>query len=92
MPRETHASRLDPWPDGLRRRATDLDPWIRGAVINHDGDLKLSYLAGWGINSQIADELYKDMIQYRHDPTNMMVGSQTVIDDVIKAIHAGPIE
>jgi spermidine synthase len=72
--------------------ATDLDPWIRGAVINHDGDLKLSYLAGWGINSQIADQLYKDMIQYRHDPTNMLVGSQPVIDDVIKAIHAGPVE
>jgi spermidine synthase len=72
--------------------AADLDPWIHGAVVNHDGDLKLSYLAGWGINSQLADSLYRQMVQYRHDPTWMMTGSQPVIDDVIKAIHAGPIE
>jgi hypothetical protein len=72
--------------------AADLDPWIRGAAINHDGDLRLSYLAGWGINSQIADSLYKQMLQYRHDPTWMLTGSQSVIDDVMKAIHAGPVE
>lgn len=72
--------------------STDLDPWIRGAAVNHDGDLRLSYLAGWGINSQIADSLYKQMLQYRHDPTDMLSGSQPVIDDVIKAIHNGPVE
>lgn len=72
--------------------ATDLDPWIRGAAINHDGDLRLSYLAGWGINSQIADSLYRQMLQYRHDPTPMLTGSQPVVDAVISAIHAGPVE
>ncbi len=72
--------------------ATDLDPWIRGAAINHDGDLRLSYLAGWGINSQIADSLYRQMVQYRHDPTTMLTGSQPLVDAVINAIHAGPVE
>ena len=72
--------------------ATDLDPWIRSAAINHDGDLRLSYLAGWGINSQIADSLYRQMLQYRHDPTAMLTGSQTVVDAVINAIHSGPVE
>ena len=71
--------------------ASDLDPWIRGAQVNHDGDLRLSYLAGWGINSQLADMLYREMVQYRRDPT-WMTGSQAEIDDVIKAIHAGPVE
>jgi spermidine synthase len=70
----------------------DLMPWIQGAAVNHDGDLRLSYLAGWGINSQIGDALYRQMIQLRHDPTWMMTGSQPVIDDVMKAIHAGPVE
>jgi spermidine synthase len=72
--------------------AADLDPWIRGAAINHDGDLRLSYLAGWGINSQIADSLYSQMVKYRHDPTWMLTGSPLVINDVINAIHSGPIE
>lgn len=72
--------------------ATDLDPWIHDAAINHDGDLRLSYLAGWGINSQIADSLYKQMVQYRHDPTTMLTGSQPLVDAVINAIHSGPVE
>jgi spermidine synthase len=72
--------------------SADLDPWIHDAVVNHDGDLKLSYLAGWGINSQLADSLYRQMVTYRHDPNWMMTGSQPVIDDVIKAIHQGPVE
>jgi spermidine synthase len=72
--------------------AADLDPWIHNAAVNHDGDLRLSYLAGWGINSQLGDSLYKQMVQLRHDPTWMLTGSQPVMDDVIKAIHAGPIE
>ncbi|HKQ87073.1 MAG TPA: fused MFS/spermidine synthase [Candidatus Acidoferrales bacterium] len=72
--------------------ATDLDPWIRGAAVNHDGDLRLSYLAGWGINSQIADSLYRQMVQYRHDPTSMLTGSKPLEDAVINAIHSGPVE
>jgi spermidine synthase len=72
--------------------ATDLAPWIKDAAINHDGDLRLSYLAGWGINSQIADSLYRQMLQYRHDPTSMLTGSQPLIDAVINEIHAGPVE
>ncbi len=72
--------------------AADLDPWIRGAAVNHDGDLRLSYLAGWGINSQIADSLYRQMVQYRHDPTSMLTGSKPLVDAVINAIHAGPVE
>lgn len=72
--------------------AADLDPWIHDAAINHDGDLRLSYLAGWGINSQIADSLYRQMVQYRHDPTSMLVGSKPLVDAVTNAIHAGPVE
>src|SRR5690348_16351200 len=72
--------------------AVDLNPWISGADINHDGDLRLSYLAGWGINSQIADSLYRQMLQYRHDPTSMLVGSKPLVDAVTNAIHAGPVE
>ncbi len=34
---------------------SDLAPWIKGAHINHDKDLRLQYLAGWGINSQLAN-------------------------------------
>jgi spermidine synthase len=71
--------------------AVDLNPWISGADINHDGDLRLSYLAGWGINSQIADSLYRQMLQYRHTPKEMLTGSQPLIDDVLKGMN-NPVE
>ena len=31
--------------------------------------LRLSYLAGWGINSELADYLYRQMLRYRRPPT-----------------------
>jgi spermidine synthase len=54
---------------------SDLKPWTQGALINTDKDLRLSYLAGWGINSDIADSLYREMLKYRQPPTAIFSGS-----------------
>jgi len=56
-------------------RASDLQPWTQGALINTDQDLRLSYLAGWGINSDMADLLYREMLKYRRTPTDIFSGS-----------------
>jgi len=37
--------------------------------------LRLSYLAGWGINSQLADVIYRDMLRFRQPPTDLFTGS-----------------
>jgi spermidine synthase len=55
--------------------ASDLQPWTEGALINTDKDLRLSYLAGWGINSDMADLLYREMLKYRRTPTEIFSGS-----------------
>ncbi len=55
--------------------AKDLEPYVKGAAVNTDGDLKLSYLAGWGINSNLEDYLYRRMLQYRSIPMNVFTGS-----------------
>jgi spermidine synthase len=55
--------------------ADDLKPWIQGAAINTDDDLKLSYLAGWGINSALEDVLYRKMLMYRRPPVEIFTGS-----------------
>ncbi len=55
--------------------AADLAPWVAGAQINTDGDLRLSYLAGWGVNSNLADSLYRQMIRYRKSPDQIFTGS-----------------
>ncbi len=55
--------------------ASDLQPWTEGALINTDKDLRLSYLAGWGINSDMADLLYRELLKYRRTPTEIFSGS-----------------
>jgi spermidine synthase len=56
-------------------RKSDLGPWLRGAPINHDRDLRLQYLAGWGINSAMADSLYREILRYRRPPSDIFAGS-----------------
>jgi hypothetical protein len=55
--------------------ADDLAPWLKGASINTDGNLRLSYLAGWGINSDLADDLYRKIVGYRQRPVEIFSGS-----------------
>jgi spermidine synthase len=65
--------------------AFDLKGWVEGAQINRDGDLRLSYLAGWGINSEIADQLYRQMLRYRHIPSGLFVGSPESVQQYLAA-------
>jgi spermidine synthase len=55
--------------------AFDLAPWLRGAPISHDRDLRLQYIAGWGINSAMADSLYRQILRYRRLPAPIFAGS-----------------
>src|ERR1035438_2779837 len=54
---------------------SDLGQWTAGADINHDIDLRLSYLAGWGINSTLEDFIYKRMMSYRQPPLDLFTGA-----------------
>lgn len=49
--------------------SADLNRWVGESPLNTDSDLRLSYLAGWGINSDLADYLYRQMLKYRRPPT-----------------------
>ncbi len=68
---------------------SDLGKWTEGAPINRDRDLRLQYLAGWGINSQMADTLYREMLAYRRAPTNIFTGSAKNLDDLLGTITGG---
>ena len=67
-------------------QATDLEPWTRGAQINRDSNLRLQYLGGWGINSNMADYLYREMIRYRRPPLNLFDGSPKMVESLMRAI------
>ena len=62
---------------------SDLGKWTEGAAINRDRDLRLEYLAGWGINSQMQDTLYAEMLAYRRTPSNIFTGSAKNVSGVL---------
>jgi spermidine synthase len=67
---------------------SDLGQWTKGAEINRDADLRLSYLAGWGINSFLEDYLYRQMLKYRKQPDNIFTGSPQRIQELYRAMSA----
>ena len=60
-------------------RAVDLQPWLRDAAINHDGDLRLQYLAGLGLNANEGDRVYAEILKYRRYPDDLFVGSEDTL-------------
>lgn len=68
--------------------ASDLAPYVRGAAVNTDGDLKLSYLAGWGINSTLEDYLYRQIIRYRQMPVKTFSGAPDKVAPLMASFAA----
>ena len=49
--------------------------WLKGSQINTDRNLRLMYLAGWGINAEMADQLYRKIFAMRQPPKAYFTGS-----------------
>jgi spermidine synthase len=56
-------------------RGPDLEPWLKDAQINRDGDLRLQYLAGLAFNVYQQREIYSSLAPYRRFPEEIFVGS-----------------
>jgi spermidine synthase len=69
-------------------RPADLQVFLRDAAINHDGDLRLQYLAGIGLNANEGDRVYADILQYRRFPDDVFVGSENLLGPLRSRIAA----
>jgi len=67
----------------------DLGPWLKGAELNRDIDLRLQYLAGWGINSQKENTIYLQMLSYRRRPANLFTGSVPRVQSLLAMLSYG---
>ena len=56
-------------------QAAELRPWLRGAQINRDGNLRLQYLAGLALNDSQENSIYNEIGSYRRFPRNLFEGS-----------------
>jgi spermidine synthase len=67
---------------------SDLANWFAGAELNRDRDLRLQYLAGWGINSSMEDLLYRQLLSLRHPPVNLFEGSPQRVAWLLSALSS----
>jgi spermidine synthase len=67
-------------------RAADLAPWLVNAQINRDRNLRLQYLAGLGVDSNLESVIYQHMLAYGQDPEGLFVGSAKSLEEVRMAI------
>jgi len=66
----------------------DLMPWLEGAAINRDGNLRLQYMAGLALNDSLEGPIYSQILSYRRYPGNMLVVSDATRGMVMQALHA----
>jgi spermidine synthase len=59
-------------------RAADLKPWLDGAEINRDRNLRLQYTAGTELNLDQGLFIYRELIGYRRIPPGLFSGSQAL--------------
>jgi spermidine synthase len=65
---------------------TDLAPWLHGAEINRDRNLRLQYLAGLGYNESLGTEIRNQILTYRTFPTGLFTGSPASIADLTELV------
>jgi spermidine synthase len=56
-------------------RSMELAPWLAGAQINRDRNLRLQYLAGLGYNAFLGTQIRDQILSYRTFPMEMFAGS-----------------
>ena len=61
-------------------RASDLRGWLRNAQINRDRNLRLQYLAGFGLNQYLAPLIYDQMLTRSKFPEDIFEGSPERLD------------
>ncbi len=57
-------------------RGPDLRPWLEGAQVNRDHNLRLQYLAGLGLNRYEGEIIHESMLAYRTFPEGLFVGPE----------------
>jgi hypothetical protein len=75
--------------DSNGRRAPDLVEWLSGAAINRDRNLRMQYLASFGLNLDDRAAIYADMLEYRRFPTDIFVGDPARVRFLQDAVQNG---
>ena len=71
---------------------SDLEPWLAGAEINRDGNLRLQYLAGLALNVSMEGTIYNQILRYRKFPRNVFVGSEERVRNLMYSMGGAAVK
>lgn len=67
---------------------SDMGGYTKDAMINHDNNLRLQYLAGMGLNLYQSDPIYQDIVSHASKfPDNLFTGTPETIEALKEAIR-----
>ncbi len=66
----------------------DMQPLLADAEINSDRNLRLQYVAGFGLNDNAGAKIYEEILNYRTAPTRVMTGDPQLFN-LVHWTHAG---
>jgi spermidine synthase len=67
-------------------QAQSLKPWMMGAQINTDRNLRLQYLAGMWYNSYMATTILEGILHYYRFPENIFIGAPDTLQAMKQAL------
>ena len=68
-------------------QAPFLKEWSRDAQINTDRNLRLQYLAGMWLNSNLGDQILSSILAYYRFPDQTFIGSPEAVDTLKQALE-----
>jgi len=68
-------------------RKSDLTEWLRDAAINRDRNLRMQYLAGFGLNLDDSAAIYAGMLAYRRFPEDLFTSKEGRVYSLREAIR-----
>ena len=69
-------------------RQDEIQTWLKGVEINTDLNMRLQYLAGWGLNFNHADAIYQSMLLHRGFPADLFRGSPASVETLRLSLEA----
>jgi spermidine synthase len=68
-------------------RTQDLGPWLEGAAINRDRNLRLQFIAGLALNASHSITIYDRMLAHRRYPEELFLASEPLREELRKSLE-----
>jgi spermidine synthase len=70
-------------------RKSDLTDWLKGAAINRDRNLRMQYLAGFGLDADESAAIYASLLTFRRFPEDLFTSAEGRVNSLRQLVNRG---